>query len=112
MKVILKADVKGTGKKGQLVEVSDGFANNFLLKKGLASKADAQALNEMKNREAAEAFAVAFREIDHCAGIALVGPIPIPSDGLFIALGHIDTVPIERTKCHLCLCLADTSQRK
>ena len=56
MKVILKADVKGTGKKGQLVEVSDGFANNFLLKKGLASKADAQALNEMKNREAAEAF--------------------------------------------------------
>ena len=56
MKVILKADVKGTGKKGQLVEVSDGFANNFLLRRGLASAANAQAMNEMKNREAAETF--------------------------------------------------------
>ena len=33
MQVILKADVKGTGKKGELVKVSDGYANNFLLKK-------------------------------------------------------------------------------
>ena len=37
MKVILKQDVKGTGKKGDLVEVSDGYARNFLLKKGLTS---------------------------------------------------------------------------
>ena len=36
MKVILKQDVKGTGKKGAILEVSDGYAKNFLLKKGLA----------------------------------------------------------------------------
>ena len=59
MKVILKQDVKGSGKKGQMIEVSDGYANNFLLKKGLAIKATTQAVNEMKNRDAAEAFRLA-----------------------------------------------------
>ena len=48
MKVILQQDVKGSGKKGQLVEVSDGYANNFLLKKGLAIQATAQAMAELK----------------------------------------------------------------
>ena len=43
MQVILLADVKGSGKKGDLVKVSDGYANNFLLKKGLAVVADAAA---------------------------------------------------------------------
>ena len=56
MKVILTQDVKGSGKRGQLVEVSDGYANNFLLKKGLAVKATAQSLNELKNRDAAEVY--------------------------------------------------------
>ena len=59
MKVILTQDVKGSGKKGELVNVSDGYANNFLLKKGLAIPASTQALNEMKNREAAEAHRLA-----------------------------------------------------
>ena len=59
MKVILKQDVKGSGKKGQMVEVSDGYANNFLLKKGLAVKATSQAVNEMKNRDAATAYRLA-----------------------------------------------------
>ena len=54
MKVVLKQDVKGTGKKGELVEVADGYARNFLLKRGLAIPADAGAMNELKNREAAE----------------------------------------------------------
>ena len=54
MKVILKQDVQGSGKKGQLVDVSDGYARNFLLKKGLAVEATAQAMNELKNRENAE----------------------------------------------------------
>ena len=54
MKVILKQDVQGSGKKGQLVEVSDGYARNFLLKKGMAVEATAQAMNELKNRENAE----------------------------------------------------------
>ena len=54
MKVILQADVKGSGKKGQLINVSDGYARNFLLPKGLAIEATAQAMNDLKNREAAE----------------------------------------------------------
>lgn len=52
MKVILLQDVKGTGKKGDLVEVASGYANNFLIKKGLAQLADSQSISEFKNREA------------------------------------------------------------
>ena len=51
MKVILKQDVKGHGKKGELVQVSDGYARNFLFPRGLAMEANAQAMNELKNRE-------------------------------------------------------------
>ena len=54
MKVVLLQDVKGLGKKGDLVNTSDGYARNFLLPRKLASEADAQALSELKNREAAE----------------------------------------------------------
>ena len=54
MKVILLQDVKGTGKKGELVNVSDGYARNFLLPKKVAKEATAQAMSELKNREAAE----------------------------------------------------------
>ena len=50
MKVILTQDVKGSGKKGDLVNVADGYAKNFLLKKGLAVEADAKAINELKNK--------------------------------------------------------------
>lgn len=53
MKVILTADVKGTGKKGELCSVSDGYANNFLLKKNLAIPADASAINVLKTKESA-----------------------------------------------------------
>ncbi len=51
MKVILLADVKGHGKKGELCNVSDGYARNFLFPKKLAVEADNTALNELKNRE-------------------------------------------------------------
>lgn len=54
MKVILTQDVKAQGKKGQLVNVSDGYARNFLLPKGLAIEADQKAMNELKNKAAAE----------------------------------------------------------
>ena len=54
MKVILCQDVKGQGKKGQLVNVSDGYARNFLFPKGLAIEANATAMNELKNRESSE----------------------------------------------------------
>ncbi len=51
MKVILTQDVKAQGKKGQLINVSDGYARNFLLPKGLAVEADANAMNDLKNKE-------------------------------------------------------------
>ena len=52
MKVILLQDVKGQGEKGELVNVSDGYARNFLLPRNLAMIADAQAMNELRNKEA------------------------------------------------------------
>ena len=54
MKVILNADVKGQGKKDQMVEVSDGYARNFLFPKKLAVPADSKSINEMKNKEASK----------------------------------------------------------
>lgn len=54
MKVILLADVKGKGKSDQVVEVSDGYARNYLFAKKLAIAADAKALNELKGREASK----------------------------------------------------------
>ncbi len=55
MKVVLLQDVKGHGKKGELCNVSDGYARNFLFPKKLAVEADSTALNELKNREQAAA---------------------------------------------------------
>lgn len=55
MKVVLLQDVKGQGKKGELCNVSDGYARNFLFPKKLAVEADNAALNELKNREEAAA---------------------------------------------------------
>ena len=51
MKVILLQDVKAQGKKGQIVEVSDGYARNFLFPKKLAKEADAGVMNDVKNKE-------------------------------------------------------------
>ncbi len=59
MKVILTADVKGQGKKGELINVSDGYARNFLFKQKLAVEANNAALNELKNREASKAHHIA-----------------------------------------------------
>ena len=53
MKVILLADVKGQGKKDQLINVSDGYARNFLFPKNLAVPADAKAMGELKSKEEA-----------------------------------------------------------
>ena len=54
MKVILKQDVKGTGKAGDLVNVADGYAQNFLIKRGLAAVASVQAINEKNTKDAAK----------------------------------------------------------
>ena len=53
MKVILQQDVRGQGKKGQMVEVSDGYARNFLLPKKLAVTATPESINTMKQQEKA-----------------------------------------------------------
>lgn len=63
MKVLLKEDVKGQGKKDEIIEVSDGYARNFLLPKKLAVIADAKALNEAKTKkDAIEHKKIAERE--------------------------------------------------
>ncbi len=54
MKVILKQDVKGLGKKEDLVNVSDGYARNFLFPKGLAAEANATNINIMNTKKEAE----------------------------------------------------------
>ena len=55
MKVILTQDVKGKGKKGQMIEVSDGYARNFMLPKKLAMEATADAINTMRMNDKAAA---------------------------------------------------------
>ncbi len=56
MKVILKQDVKGQGKAGELVNVSDGYARNFLFPRDLAMLADAQAMSELRNRQESKEY--------------------------------------------------------
>ena len=58
MKVILLCDVKGQGKKDQIVEVSDGYARNFLFPQKKAVPADAKATNELKNKEESKQFKI------------------------------------------------------
>lgn len=53
MKVILLQDVKGQGKKGEVIEVNEGYARNFLIKKGLAEAATASKLNDINQKKAA-----------------------------------------------------------
>ncbi len=55
MRVILLADVKGQGKKNDIITVSDGYANNFLIKKGFAAPATAEAVNRAEAVKAAQA---------------------------------------------------------
>ena len=55
MKVILLQDVKGQGKKGQMIEVSDGYARNFMLPRKLAIEATADAINTMRMNDKAAA---------------------------------------------------------
>ena len=59
MKVIFKVDVRGQGKKGEMKEVSDGYARNYLLPRGLAAEATADNINAMKLKEKAKAAQLA-----------------------------------------------------
>ena len=59
MKVSLLADVKGQGKKNDVIEVSDGYGKNFLIPRKLAKVADAQSLNDVKVKEEARLYRIA-----------------------------------------------------
>lgn len=72
MKVVLLTDVKGTGKKGEIKEVADGFAQNFLIKTGKARKADNGALNENKMRIEANEY---HKEMQKQDAVALANKI-------------------------------------
>ena len=56
MKVILQQDVKSLGKKGELVNTSDGYARNYLFPRGLAIEANAAAMNDFNNKEQAKKY--------------------------------------------------------
>ena len=58
MDVILLQDVKSQGKKGDLIHVSEGYARNYLFPRKLAIEADANAMNELKNREASRLYKI------------------------------------------------------
>lgn len=62
MKVVLTADVKGKGKAGELINVSDGYARNFLFPKNLAIEANNSAMSELKSREEAKAHHIAVEK--------------------------------------------------
>jgi large subunit ribosomal protein L9 len=64
MKVILQQDVKGQGKRGQMVNVSDGYARNFLFPKGLAVPASADNVNKMKMQDKAKAAQMAAEKAE------------------------------------------------
>jgi large subunit ribosomal protein L9 len=64
MKVILLQDVKAQGKKGEMIQVSDGYARNFLFPKKLAVEATADALNAKKNADAAAARRIELDKAD------------------------------------------------
>lgn len=68
MKVLLLVDVRGTGKKGEIKEVADGYANNFLIKTGKARRADNSALSENKNKLEANDY---HKEMERQDAVAL-----------------------------------------
>ncbi len=72
MKVILQQDVKGQGKKGQMVNVSDGYARNFLLPRGLAVEANNANVNTMNTQNAAKEH---HKEMAHKAAQELADKI-------------------------------------
>ncbi len=67
MKVILQQDVKGKGKKGQLIEVSDGYARNYMLPRKIAIEATADAINTVKMNDKATAERIAREKAEALA---------------------------------------------
>lgn len=87
MKVVLLKDVKGTGKKGDVVNVADGFGKNFLLKNGFAKTADSSAMNENTLQKQAKAFhaeeerKAAVNLAERLKGVTLTVPVKCGENG-------------------------------
>ena len=77
MKVIFNVDVKGKAKKGELKEVSDGYARNYLLPRKLASEATADNINALKLKEKAKAAQMAREEAEAEANAAKLNEITV-----------------------------------
>ena len=87
MKVVLTQDVKSQGKKGDVIDVSEGYARNFLFPKKLAVVADNKIINELKNKESAQRFKVdtetkeAKALAEKLATLTVVIPLTSGNDG-------------------------------
>lgn len=88
MKVILKVDIKGSGKAGQLIEVSDGYARNYLLPKNLAEVADKSALNQLKTRAEAQKH---HEETERAQAQATAEAVKNKSVTCYAKAGHNET---------------------
>ena len=77
MKVILNVDVKGQGKKGELKEVSDGYARNYLLPRKLATEATADNLNAFRLKEKAKAAQIAREKAEAEENAKKLGAIQV-----------------------------------
>ena len=104
MKVILTADVKGSGKKGDVIEVADGYARNFLIKKGLAQAATASNVHEAAQKKAAQEFHKA-EEVK--ALKALAAALDNKSVSVKIKTGENGKVFGSVTAAHVAAALAD-----
>lgn len=85
MKVIFLKDVKGSGKKGEIKEVADGYANNFLIKNGFAKKADNASICETKSKAVATDY---HKEQERLAAVALKNELDNKSITLKIKCGE------------------------
>lgn len=98
MKVVLLKDVKGQGTKDSLIDVSDGYARNYLIPRGLAIPADAKIINDIKNKEAAHERKIllerqaAKETADHLQSIVVKLKAQSGADGRFY--GAITTTDI------------------
>ncbi len=87
MKVILKSDIKGVGKKDEVINASDGYARNFLLPKGLAVEANSANMSKLKAKEDSKAYKKeqereeAKKIADRLAGIQLKVPVKAGENG-------------------------------
>ena len=86
MKVILLKDIKGTGKKDQIIEASDGYARNFLFPKGLAREANAANLNAIENAKSAKKHR---EDVERANAQEIAGRLELPTETVSNAMDAI-----------------------